>query len=272
MRKLFAALLAVFIATSTSTAFSVDATSSPSPSTVAIAATSLETGNFVVGDTGPGGGLIFYINSKGFSCGPTFSKTGSPEGGLCHYLEVAPSGWKSGKSGDLDPRYFWSVKSKMKADVVGMPDIVISSEKFKIANFGIGLGYKNSVAIVNQGNDANTSAGASRAYMGGMKSDWYLPSLAEANELCKWARGVPSKSVETVCGGGKLNSPTYGAGSVGLIQSSYATSSESIDTRLPKKYRHENIWLLQIYDGNNPHYLTPDCKCNNAYTRPIRAF
>ena len=265
MRKLLALLLA-FSTFALVTSANAEETPAATPS-----ATNT-TGIYAVGDIGPGGGFIFYVDKKGFKCGPTYTNTGSPEGGLCHYLEVAPSGWKSGKSGDSDPRYFWAVKSKMKADVVGIPDISVSSEKFKIANFGIGLGYKNSVAIIKQGNDANTSAGASRAYMGGMKNDWYLASLAEANELCKWARGVPSKSVETVCGGGKLNSPTYGAGSVGLIQSSYATSSESIDTRVSKKYRHENIWILQIYDGNNPHYLTPDCKCNSSYTRPIRAF
>jgi hypothetical protein len=39
---------------------------------------------YTVGQTGPGGGKIFYSNASGFSCGVTYSST-------CTYLEVAPS-------------------------------------------------------------------------------------------------------------------------------------------------------------------------------------
>jgi hypothetical protein len=272
MRKVFALLLAVLILTSTSNAFSVDATPSPSPSTVPSAATSLEYGNFVVGDTGPGGGLIFYVSSKGFKCGPTYSKTGSPEGGLCHYLEVAPNGWKTDKGSKNDPHLYWAVKSKQKTDVVGIPDEFASYPAPKISISGIGLGYKNSIAIIKQGNDANTAAGASRAYNGGSKNDWYLPTLAEANALCKWLVGVPSKSPATVCEGGTLNSPTYGAGISGFIASYYLTSSEHINISSPKNLRHQDIWALELFETGLNSKFTRFGKYNSTYVRPIRAF
>jgi hypothetical protein len=51
-----------------------------------------------IGDTGPGGGTIFYETSTAFACGPTLSET-------CNYLEAAPSNWFGG---DEDPRISWS--------------------------------------------------------------------------------------------------------------------------------------------------------------------
>jgi hypothetical protein len=225
---------------------------------------------YALGDVGPAGGLIFYINKKGFNCGPKFTNTGSPTGGLCHYLEVAPSGWMSGKIGDYDPYLFWAVPSKMTSDVTGIPNEIAPWPVVKVPYPKIGIGYKNSIAIVRQGNDITTSAGASRAYKGGSKNDWYLPSVAEANELCKWARGVPSKSESTLCFGGKLNSPKYGAELAG-IGYSYATSSEHIDTSAPKKIYYQNIWVLQMWNGT-PHEVVAECKCNKNYVRPIRAF
>jgi hypothetical protein len=49
-----------------------------------------------IGDTGPGGGKIFYYFANGFACGPNFTDTGSPTGGKCRWLEVAPVSWWGG--------------------------------------------------------------------------------------------------------------------------------------------------------------------------------
>ncbi len=129
---------------------------------------------------------------------------------------------------------------------------------------GIGLGYKNSVAIVASNGVYNASsnsyaAGAARAYTGGSKSDWYLPSSAELNLLCQWVRGIPS-DVTTVCPIGVLNSAIYGAQSVSLLPLVYWSSSENTVDR---------AWRQNLNSGGqvgDPKGSPP------AYVRAIRAF
>ena len=169
-----------------------------------------------IGETGPGGGWIFYYDAAGFNCGPDFNATGSPTGGKCNYLEVAPSGWNTGS----DPTKAWANFS-WNSEV---PNVTKQNSGWN-TSAGIGLGYKDSRAIVTYGNDATSAAGAARAYTGGSKSDWYLPSPVESNLLCQWARGVPS-SITTTCTGGTLNSATYGASSAGFISDYYWTSTQ----------------------------------------------
>jgi hypothetical protein len=56
-----------------------------------------EGGSCAIGETGPGGGVIFYKASTPFSCGPTRAAT-------CSYLEAAPNGWQgAGATDDRNP-------------------------------------------------------------------------------------------------------------------------------------------------------------------------
>ncbi|MCX6444106.1 MAG: hypothetical protein NTY85_01005, partial [Actinobacteria bacterium] len=205
------------------------------------------------GNTGPGSGFVFYVDVAGFNCGATYTSTGSPKGGLCHYLEVAPYGWSTG----ADTRTAWSV---VVEDISGITN---NATVYNNAS-GIGLGYKNSVAIVASNGAYNASsnsyaAGAARAYTGGSKSDWYLPTSAELNLLCQWVRGIPS-DVTTVCPIGILNSATYGAQSVSLLPLVYWSSSENTVDR---------AWRQNLNSGGqvgDPKGSPP------AYVRAIRAF
>lgn len=174
-----------------------------------------------IGDIGPGGGRIFYYLAAGFSCGASFTDTGSPTGEKCKYLEVAPSGWNSGS----DPAKLWAVASKNNVEIPGVTKSA-DTEAALFIDSGIGVGYKDSIAIVNYGNDTTTAAGAVRAYSGGSQSDWYLGSPVELNILCQWARGVPS-SITTGCTGGALNSSTYGASDAGFSSNSYWSSTQA---------------------------------------------
>jgi hypothetical protein len=199
---------------------------------------------YSIGSTGPGGGTVFYYLASGFDCGTTFSSTGSPTGGLCHYLEVAPNTW----SGSSDPTKLWAVDANQTADVL---TITIDGSPLN-ASAAIGLGYKNSLAIVAQGNDATTAAGAARGYTGGSKSDWYLPTTAELNQLCKWARGVAWTSDATVCIGGTLANG-------GFVAGRYWSSSES----------GANVAWIQSFNDGSQYNGTKDVTC---YVRPVRAF
>jgi hypothetical protein len=138
--------------------------------------------------------------------------------------------------------------------MVDVPSITNDSSAYNNAS-GIGLGYKNSLAIVAQGNDTTTAAGAARAYSGGSQSDWYLPTTAELNVLCQWARDVP-QSVTTPCTGGTLNTGT-GAGG-GFSTGTYWSSSEFV----------QFAW---IQDFALP-YQEPEVKGFSFSVRPVRAF
>jgi hypothetical protein len=112
-----------------------------------------------VGDTGPGGGTVFYASPSTFTCGPTLNLT-------CKYLEAAPNTWAGGS---IDPTLEWS--GNLTTSVSGA--------------FGtaIGAGFKNTMAAIAISSVAEKAVTKTRAYTGGGLTDWYLPSKDELKEL-----------------------------------------------------------------------------------------
>ena len=128
---------------------------------------------------------------------------------------------------------------------------------------GIGVGYRNSVAIVNEGNDTTTAAGLARAYAGGGKNDWYLPSTAELNLLCQWVRGVTT-SVTTVCSGGYYErNGTGNLVAAGIKNNYYWSSSE---------HNASKAWYQDLYYRLNADQSTFFSKSYAGSVRPVRAF
>jgi hypothetical protein len=208
---------------------------------------------YQVGSTGPGGGFIYYVDDDGFDCGSSFTSTGSPTGGKCNYLEVAPNGWNGGS----DPGVVWAINTYKGSDILTIPNDLTAYNN----ELAIGLGYKNSIAIVAQniGGGTTYAAGLVRAYAGGSKSDWYLPTLAELSLMCQWSRGV-APSVTTACAGGTTNSATYGAGSAGL-SGRYYSSSEAQD--------RFSAWSQDFGGAQNGGSKSP---ADFPKVRPVRAF
>lgn len=206
-----------------------------------------------LGDTGPGGGKIFYYSAAGFNCGPSYTATGSPNGDTCRYLEVAPRTW----SASADPLKTWANASDYNYDVTG----VTMQNSGWYTTAGIGLGYKDSVAIITNGRsmDSTTAAFSARAYAGGSKNDWYLGSPAELNLLCKWSRGVPA-DVTTECTGGALNSATYGASAAGIENNYYWASTQASG--------YPSYAFTQHFSTGSSSRQ----KFTSNYVRPIRAF
>jgi hypothetical protein len=135
----------------------------------------LTTTRDLIGTTGPGGGTVFYASDAGFRCGNLFSETGSAIGGLCHYLEVAPSGWSGSVS---DPYVNWSGNTTSSTGLTGQ---------------AIGQGFANTEAMIQQvggGNETGTAGVVARGYStlvsGATFLDWYLPSQLELLELYKY--------------------------------------------------------------------------------------
>lgn len=118
---------------------------------------------YVLGDTGPGGGIIFYVADEPFVCGPTGNA-------LCQHLEVAPYGWYDDGP---DPTRTWSALANQSTPVDGANGTAIGS------------GSANSEAIAYQGgnNADNSAAVLAREYDGGNQVDWYLPSRGELDQL-----------------------------------------------------------------------------------------
>lgn len=120
-----------------------------------------------VGDTGPGGGIVFYKAVSAFACGPT--RTAS-----CYYLEAAPAAWSGLTNGDADLSINWSGNT-VDAVGTGGGDTATAT--------AIGWGYRNTLAAVAQSGNANKAITVARAYRGGGLSDWFLPSKDELNQL-----------------------------------------------------------------------------------------
>lgn len=110
---------------------------------------------YAVGDNGPSGGKIFYVNMN------------RAEGS--RYFEMACAGWSDGICGGTlsDPSASWGCYNKN----------IITSD-------AIGAGEANTTAIVN--GCSTTGIAARRAYdlvLGG-NDDWFLPSKNEVSQIC----------------------------------------------------------------------------------------
>lgn len=113
------------------------------------------------GDSGPAGGLIFYMDTDDTYPG-------------WDYLEAAPAGW----SGEAeDPQYDWGTIPldfqweywcTENANVLNPPD-----------GTGVGDGADNTGIIIGVVDDENTAAWVCHNLVLGGYADWYLPSIDE---------------------------------------------------------------------------------------------
>ena len=103
-----------------------------------------------IGETGPGGGIIFYRSAKGF--------TMTDNGQKCHYLEAATA--------DVGSR----VWSSLATPPSGMGDT-------------IGTGRKNTSDILSMEPTAPAALQCSIYSSGGGYFDWFLPSKDELYQL-----------------------------------------------------------------------------------------
>ena len=177
--------------------------------TVAPTTTTLAPVLYNVGDTGPGGGFIFYKDLT--------RAAGS------QYFEVACAGWSDGTCGgsDLtDPRFTWGCYGTSISGAVGT---------------AMGTGEQNTNNIVSGCATAGIAAKVADALVLGGQSDWFVPSKNELNALCKWAYG---DTVNAVCNdeGDDSLSLTYG----GFSPDVYWSSSE---------HTTGNVWFWYFYYG-----------------------
>ena len=109
-------------------------------------------GPCAIGSKGPGGGIVFYDAGSKRAWG--------------RYLEAAPVGWSGSP---LDPRVPWCDDGR---------EMLVDG-----TSAGIGKGAANTRRMLAKCHSG--AANTARAYKGGGKSDWYLPSKSELDALYK---------------------------------------------------------------------------------------
>jgi len=172
--------------TTTTVALTTTTTTAVSPTTT-LAPIAL----YQVGDPGPGGGTIFYVDLL------------RPAGS--QYFEVACAGWQNNCDGSADPQVAWGCMGTSIAGAGGT---------------AIGDGAQNTLDILAGCLDAGIAADLAGDYSRNTLDDWFLPSQDEFNALCKWAYG---DTVNAICDNGGTGGLTlaYGGFSSGVSSPVY---------------------------------------------------
>ena len=176
-----------------------------------------------LGDIGPGGGTVYYV------AGTPFTSTGSECNTNCKYLEAAPMTWYNGTA---DPGIqLVSNNSLIGATAQGQ---------------AIGNGYANTSAFISLDTPTVRGAVAARAYRGGGKTDWSVPSYGELTQI--WS--FTGSNYRTALGltGGNF----------------YFSSSESANAGQADK-----VWGYCFVCGGSNATLN---KLGAYFIRPVRAF
>jgi hypothetical protein len=124
---------------------------------------------------------------------------------------------------------------------------------------GIGTGYANTSAMIAQSGTAGKAGTVARAFQGGGKTDWFLPSQDELNALCKWAA---NDTVNVVCN-------NNGSGGLSLTNGGFASwwywsSSEgNLSGSRIQSFRSDVNLGSQGTEGKSANYV---------HVRPVRAF
>ena len=119
-------------------------------------------GTCVVGNTGPGGGIVFYVQT---------ATAAAP----WRYMEAAPNTW----SGDVaDPLITWcSNTTAFVPPLIAAASVPATIQTSTV----IGAGYANTQKMLR--GCTYGAANMATSYNGGGKSDWFLPSKDELNQL-----------------------------------------------------------------------------------------
>ena len=157
--------------------FTVVATNARGDSAASGPSDAVTAGFWVVGNTGPGGGKVFYV------LGGSETVPGAACGSGCRYLEAAPVDWNSDRS--PDPYFRWGGGAG-EVDTCSYKDISGAT------GTAIGSGFANTAAIMadcpdSSGNNSAPAARAASTYAPTVNdvvvTGWFLPSLAELNAL-----------------------------------------------------------------------------------------
>jgi predicted RNA-binding protein with TRAM domain len=210
-----------------------------------------------VGNTGPGGGTVFYAASG------TFTSTGSDCNTSCKYLETTATNELQVWSTAVNACYNSGSTSSNNNCETNSVYSGTSTEQAasRTASNAIGMGMSNTNQIYSRlttvGGSAPSSyaAGIAWAYSNNGKSDWFMPSRYELHEICKWARNQHITNTATTCNGTGVDNSGPGASGLG---SYYFSSSEF----------SSNLATQMLFTGVEYNFA----KIYGYRFRPVRAF
>ena len=207
-----------------------------------------------MGDTGPGGGIVFYYSAT------AFTSTGSTCNTNCHYLEAAPSDLSTKVWATTDEMCYNTNDSnngncQTTSVYSGLSEVRVSS---RTASYDIGKGMPNTEGFAGRlagypENSTNFAAGVAWAYTNNSKTDWFLPSKHELNQLCRYGWRLSVDNTAITCTG------MTGTIRTGFSTDRYWSSSEGDDDR---------AWGQSFNFGNQGG----NAKNYSYYVRPVRAF
>ena len=137
-------------------------------------------GDCFVGDRGPGGGIVFFVSNG------SFVSEGSQCSPQCKHLEVAPKGWANSNN-------LWQI---CLSNPFYDPLCNQNQDVPSVLDAKIGDGLSNTIQGLKSG---SLNSKLARSYLGGGKDDWFVPSLDELTELCKFATYQMSGNIGTPC-------------------------------------------------------------------------
>ena len=151
--------------------FGVYAGTPPPTTTTTLPPTCDKGGICKVGDIGPGGGTVFYVGtSKIGSYGSKY-----PGG---KYLEF------------IDPNPTKTYKFKCAIHVHNLKE-------------GVGAGAENTARYRDVCSDADSPIVLATNATNGGKSDWFIPSMEDLNQICRYSRGQATGSTDQCSGKSK---------------------------------------------------------------------
>ena len=235
------------------------ATVAAAATTTTVALTCATGGACAIGDTGPGGGIVFYVHDD---ADDLFTSTGSDCDTTCKYLEAASSDQSIGIKWATTAAFCYNgggtTGYNCQANSVYSGDSTAQSTS-RTAATPIGMGMANTNQIhsrLTTAGNVNTdtyAAGIAWAYGNlSVKPDWHLPSKDELNELCKYARTQTTGDTAVIC----ANTGTIRSG---FSTGTYWSSSELLASR---------AWSQAFSTGGQESYG----KQLSGYVRPVRAF
>jgi hypothetical protein len=213
---------------------------------------------YTVGQRGPGGGIVYYVSDN------YFTSTGSTCNTECKYLEVAPATWQSaGVSVADDSFYQWSTNTTVLTgqDITTASTEGIAPNANEKLNWKIGRGFNNT-SVMKVSGATSAAQAAVLAYAGtSIAGQWFIPSMNELNELCKYARGQTTGDLKVACTTGGTFKSTASAGTDlgGFVADRYWSSSG---------YDAPDAWVQFFDSGVQLNNIKPGTR----YVRPVRAF